>query len=178
MAGKKRWVGLASIQYGPVALHSVAVYIPSTLTEITFIKPGTARAFVELPESKKLYTENSAIADLDLPVGENSAQIEFATVDMDQNLLVLAFGGSTSGTVYAFPTTASQIIQRAIIGTTKEIDGTAFQIQIPNAIVRGNVDLPLANNDPEAGEIGFVFAMSQAQTTAGTAVAPFRLVSL
>ena len=177
MAGKKRWVGLASIQYGPVALTTTA-YLPTTLTQITFIKPGTARAFVELPESKKLYTENSAIADLDMPVGENSAQVEFATVDMDQNLLVLAFGGSTSGTVYAFPTTASQIIQRAIVATTKEIDGTAFQIQIPNAIVRGNVDLPLANNDPEAGEIGFVFAMSQAQTTAGTAVAPFRLVSI
>jgi hypothetical protein len=102
--------------------------------------PDSAKLIFENPESMKFYTEDSDDVDIEIQ-GNTSKTIEFATADMGFDNIILAFGGSTSGTAWSSPTTATFLSQRAVRVTTKEVNSAQFQVDIPNCSLKASGEL-------------------------------------
>ena len=143
-----RIVGLEKVEYGTVT----AGYTMPSVTEIDHIVPESAKLIFETPEPTRFYTENSDDVDVEI-AGRAAKSVEFATVDMGFDTIVLAFGGSTSGTAWSAPTTATLTTQKALRLTTKEYNGTQYEIDIPNAALRAGGELQFSKN--AVGQIAF-----------------------
>ena len=142
MATSYRAIGLESIVIGAI---NTRYEVPITLTTISHIVPDSAKLIFENPESTKFYTEDSDDVDVEIQ-GNTAKTLEFATADMGFANWILAFGGSTSGTAWSSPTTATLLTQRAVRITTKEINGAQFQVDIPNCSLRASGELEFSRN--------------------------------
>ncbi len=148
--GTKRAVGLESILIG--AVNTTTYAIPTTLTTIANIVPDTAKLAFENPEALQFYVEDSDDVDVEI-TGSSKKGLEFATYDMSQENFVLAFSGTTSGTLFRAPVTATVTVQRAVRITTKEYNGYQLQFDIPNCSIRAGGELKFSKAGP--GSITF-----------------------
>ena len=112
----------------------------ASLVTVTAIVPDSAHIIMEPPGSTDLYVEESDLPDIQI-LGTSKKTLEFATRDMGNAVLVEAFGGTTSGTVWSAPVTALGIQERCIEALSKVYNGYQLKIQIPRASLKTGGDL-------------------------------------
>jgi hypothetical protein len=152
-------VGIESLLIGAVNTTSYAM--PGTFTTIEHIVPDSAKLVFENPEPTQIMTEESDDVFIELA---NSAKktFEFATYDIGDKMLLLAFGGSTNSTLWMSPTTATVTIERAIQMTSKTVNGKKHIFKIPHASIRAGGELKFSKTD--AGQLTFSGSVLKAGT--------------
>ncbi len=174
MAGKKyRWFGLDSILVGASSITTLATVMPATFTTISDFVPQSAKFNIAEPTEQTVETEDSQEPDV-ITIDDALKSAEFATRNMDLTMMILGFGGATSGSdAWKAPTTSGVLREKSLRLTTKVINGYKYQIDVPRASLKAGATLSMQNKQAETGSIGFKATVMQGYTPGGTKVAPY-----
>ena len=144
-------VGIESMKVG--AVNTTTYAMPSTFTTIVHLVEDSCKLIFESLEPTQITTEESDDVFLEL---QNAAKksFEFATYDIGNDMLLLAFGGASSGTlVWKSPTTATVTVERSIQMVSKTVNGKKHTFAIPHASIRAGGELKFSKK--VAGQLSF-----------------------
>lgn len=173
MSTKYRVVGLASIAYGTV--NTTLGYVVTTITTITAILDGSAKLALPMSSQTDYYTEDSDVPDMSLADNESPVVLEFATRDMSNGSMTLAFGGTASNTtIWKAGIVTRGTIEKYVRVTTKAYGGFHYQYEFPRMALNGGGNLVFSNkgkNDP--GTLNFSGKVLM-PVTANTTIVPIK----
>ena len=146
-----RLIGLTSIKIGDIT-NSKSMGAGASIATVYAIVPDSAHLIFEVPGMTDLYIEESDIPDMQI-LGTAKKTLEFATRDMGTALLLEAFGGHATNTIWTAPVTSLVIQERCLEAISKSINGKYLTIAIPRASVKCGGDLRFAKT--ESGQVTF-----------------------
>jgi len=152
MASDYRLIGLESIALGPAMVATAGMPTAGQLTSIANIVPDSCSLIIEQPGKTELMVEDSEYADI-VTYQPAAKYIEFATRDMDNQVMVLALGGTSTATLWRAPRTGTVTSEKSVRAISKAYGGQKFRFDIVRAAVRGNADLKFTKT--ESGMVGF-----------------------
>lgn len=145
-----------------IGLDSIALSAPKPLTAgfptavnfttITAIVPDSAVLAIEVPGKTELMIEDSEFADIVINT-PGQKYIEFATRDMTPQNFLLAFGGTTTATLWRAPNANVVVTEKAVKAISKSYGGRKFRIEIRRAAIRGGANLRFSKT--ESGTVSF-----------------------
>lgn len=152
-------MGIDSLKVGHYNATTNAM--PSTFTTIVNIVPDSIKLLFESPEPTQIMTEESDDVFLEIA---NAAKktFEFATFDAGDDMLLLAFGGSTNSTLWSSPTTATVTIERSIEMTSTSVNGKQHKFRMPHCSIRAGGEMKFQKTD--AGSLTFAGSVLKAGT--------------
>ena len=146
-----RLVGLTSIKIGDITAAK-SMGAGASIVTVNAIVPDSAHLIFEVPGMTDLFVEESDIPDIQI-LGTAKKTIEFATRDMNTAILLEAFGGGATNTIWSAPVTSLVIQERCIEAISKSINGKYLNISIPRASMKTGGDLRFTKT--ESGQITF-----------------------
>lgn len=171
--GKSRLVGIESVEMGDPGADGA---MGASLTAIGDLVPDSVMLNIPEMEVEKLYIEGQIAPDVVIEQPEISITAEWRTRDVDPATLAKAFGGTSDATSWSFPTNPTGIDQSVKL-TSKVVDGSKFEIDIPLAKIRSSLDGKLVKN--ASGEIKFVAdVMLPYDSSGGTYVSPLKITKV
>lgn len=146
-----RIIGIDEIAIG-TARNGTTGGMPSTLTTIRHLYPGSANVQLAMPGKTDLMVEDSDYPDITIyQPGEKF--FEFATRDMGPANMVLGLGGTNGTTNWSAGTDAIVVQEKAVRLISKSYGGAYAIIDIPRANVMAGADLKLTKT--ESGLLNF-----------------------
>jgi len=146
---KIRLIGLESIRIVEIPGSGSMATILATINAIV---PDSAHLIIETPGVTDLYIEEQDLPDIQI-IGTSKKTVEFATRDLGTALLIHAFGGTVSGTVWSASATAVVAKERALELISKSFGKVKLMIELPRVNVRCGGDLRFTKT--ESGQINF-----------------------
>ena len=147
MGSDYRLIGLESVALGPANVTTAGMSTaPGAFTTITAIVPDSAVLQMEVPGKTELMIEDSEFADIviNTPAGKF---IEFSTRDMTPEHFRLAFGGTTTATLWQAPNDNVVVTEKSVRALSKPYGGKRLRVDIVRAAVRGAANLRFAKTE-------------------------------
>ncbi len=164
MPTNKRLVGLTSIRIGDAISDGMPT--SANLQSIQYIVPDSAVINFEPHDSTQLFVEESDDPDIEL-LTAGLKTIEFATRDISNEVLIWAFGGTSSTTtVWKSSSSAPTTKEVAVEMISKTINSAKVKFEVARASLRASATLRYSKVN--SGEIGF--ALTILTPTNGTTV--------
>ena len=138
-----RIVKLSSIRVGAVGTTGI---MGTTLTTVNYIVPGSAVVIFEAGTDTEFFVEEYEYPDISL-TGKAVKRFEFATRKMSVANFLLAFGGSTTASIWSAPTTLATEIVKSVELTSADYDGYHAKFNIVRAKLAPSANIPFTDTD-------------------------------
>ena len=138
----------------------------TTLSTISNIVPDSAVLVFEEQDVTDFYVEDSDYPEIQVQATAVRS-IEFATYDVDNTEMIMAFGGTSSTTtIWHAPYTTTAISEKSIEMISKTYGGKKIKIEIARGTLRASAELKFARSAP--GQINFKATVMKPTTTASS----------
>jgi len=168
-----RIVGFSQLRYGVITTIGT---IPAALITLGNLVPGSAHYVKEPPTVTNIMVEDKSTPDVSIST-DASQYLEFASRDLGTSMLILAFGGSVSGTTcYKMPATSLAIREFAFEAISDTVNLKKIKIQIARGSLTVGADLKFARND--TGQLNFKVEALCPDTSVAAYKTPCRIIQV